>query len=90
MYSEIARTTHHLRAPGYVVLHDYFPNGRPIGAVQNFLKGPYLAARRVSSEAVDVAVISLHPLPWPAAMESYATTLAIVGRRPGLTSAQTD
>ena len=39
VYAEMARVSHHLRAPGYVILHDYFPNRKTIGATQNFVPG---------------------------------------------------
>ena len=81
VYAEIARVSHRLRAPAYVVLHDYFPARQPIGANQNFLSGPHDAVQRLLREETWVSIVSLNPLPWPSVGASHATTLAIIGRR---------
>jgi len=81
VYQEVALASCRLRPGGFLLLHDYFPKGTPIGAIQNFMRGPYWAMERAMREAPDLVVRSLSPLPWPAGLETHATTLALVGRR---------
>ena len=56
VYAELALAACRVRPGGYILLHDYFPNGQPIGAAQNFLRGPYLAVRRALAEVPDLRV----------------------------------
>ena len=50
VYAEIASASSRLKPGGHIILHDYFVDGRPIGAAQNFMSGPYQAVRRVLRE----------------------------------------
>lgn len=80
VYQEIARSIEHLRTGGYVVLHDYFPNLKPLWSVGGVIPGPALAVQRLTNEGVRVSVLPLNVLPWPTKLNSNVTSLALIGR----------
>jgi hypothetical protein len=80
VYREIPAALRRLRRGGYLILHDYFPQLRPLWSNGMVSPGPYLAVRRLRAEGVPIRVLPLGRLPWPTKLGSYMTSLAILGR----------
>lgn len=69
-----------LRNGGYVLLHDYYPDERPLWSDGHIERGPYLAARKLRNAGTALDVLPLGELPWPTKANSNVTSLALVGR----------
>ena len=78
VYLETAAACRLLRPGGAILLHDYYPEGRPLYAGGAAIVGPYRALRRVRRECPDIAVLPLGALPWPTKDGSNLTSLALV------------
>lgn len=74
VYRELALALSHLNDGGVVVLHDYYPRGRPLPTSESVELGPYLAVRRLVSQGLRIRVLPLGELPW----ERVMTCLALV------------
>jgi predicted O-methyltransferase YrrM len=81
VYQEIPRALNALNANGVLLLHDYFPNNRPLWPNGSFVPGPYVATARLQKEGVPIQVIPLGDLPWSTKEGSRTTSLAVVTRR---------
>jgi predicted O-methyltransferase YrrM len=77
---EIPATLPKLRPGGYVLLHDYYPEQKPLWSDGHVERGPYLAAERLRRGGADIAVKPLGALPWPTKADSNVTSLALLGR----------
>jgi predicted O-methyltransferase YrrM len=80
VYKEIPAATTLLQTGGYILLHDYFPNLRPLRASGAVVPGPYLATQRLMDEGADIEVLPLGKLPWPTKLGSNLTSLALLGK----------
>jgi predicted O-methyltransferase YrrM len=78
VYQEIPAALRLLEESGHILLHDYFPNLRPLWAGSAPARGPWLAAERLRREGVPIRVIPLGTLPWPTKRNSTVTSLALV------------
>jgi predicted O-methyltransferase YrrM len=78
VYEEIPRALRVLKQGGLIVLHDYFPDLRPLWSDGSVIPGPWLATERLRNEGVTLAVVPLGELPWRTKLESHATSLAMV------------
>lgn len=78
-YREISAALRALNPSGYILLHDYFPQLRPLWDDGYLIAGPALAARRLQSEGVPIGVRPLGELPWPTKRGSRVTSLAMLG-----------
>jgi predicted O-methyltransferase YrrM len=78
VYGEIPAALRLLEQGGHILLHDYFPNLRPLWAGSPPARGPWLAAERLRREGVPIRVIPLGALPWPTKRNSTVTSLALV------------
>src|SRR5829696_1137651 len=65
VYRELSRATKALAKDGVILLHDYYPAGRPLFEGSRALKGPYRAVERYRSEGAPVRVMPFGELPWP-------------------------
>jgi predicted O-methyltransferase YrrM len=66
-----------LAADSTVLLHDYFPGGRPLWSNNHVIYGPYLAAKKFFLKSPSgVTISSLSPLPWETKLNSRNTSLA--------------
>lgn len=80
VYREIPAALKLLEPGGYILLHDYFPNLRPLWAGTPPIRGPWLATERLRREGVDIRVVPLGALPWPTKRGTTVTSLALLAK----------
>jgi len=80
VYQEIPAALLTLSEGGLILLHDYFPDLRPLWPDGAVIPGPCLATQRLQREGASIAVIPLGELPWQTKLGSRVTSLALVGR----------
>lgn len=78
VYQEVPLALKRLRPGGFLLLHDYFPEGRPLWSNGVILPGPFLAVQRFRAEGAAFRVLPLGALPWPTKLGSNRTSLALV------------
>lgn len=86
VYREIPAALRVLNQDGVIVLHDYFPNLKPLWVDGSVVPGPFLATERFRCGGAQVVVLPLGDLPWPTKLNSNTTSLALLlkrRRRPG-------
>jgi predicted O-methyltransferase YrrM len=81
VYREISAALRILSPPGVIVLHDFYPGGKPLTPDGGAISGPSTAADRINGETSDIAFIPLGNLPWKTKGGGNATSLALVARR---------
>jgi predicted O-methyltransferase YrrM len=79
-YEDIVGSLNVINKNGLIVLHDYFPGGRPLWSDGSELCGPFTAAEKVRATGVAIKVIPLGSLPWPTKLGSHVTSLALITR----------
>ena len=77
-YEDIVNSLEVINKNGLIVLHDYFPGGRPLWSDGPGLCGPFTAAEKVRATGVATKVIPLGSLPWPTKLGSHVTSLALI------------
>ena len=80
VYQELPAALRLLRTGGCILLHDYFPGGKPLWSNGRVIPGPYRAIRRLRREGATLVALPLGALPWPTKYGSTVTSLAIVAR----------
>jgi len=80
VYKEIPAALKVLNENGVILLHDYYPDMKPLWSVDSVIPGPFLATRRLATEGADLVVIPFGSLPWPTKLQSNASNLALVLR----------
>ena len=80
VYSEIPLALSLLNENGVILLHDYFPENKPLWSNNELILGPYLAGERLKNEGSDITIIPLGSLPWPTKLGSNTTSLALLVR----------
>jgi len=78
VYREISAALRILNPDGLIVLHDFYPGGKPLTPDGGAIKGPSLAAERINSETKDLVFVPLGMLPWQTKGGGNATSLALV------------
>jgi predicted O-methyltransferase YrrM len=78
LYQELPLALSRLKPEGLILLHDYFPGGRPLWRRRAPITGPYLACRRLKREGAAISIQPLGALPWPTKLGSHMTSLALV------------
>jgi len=78
VYREIPAALKLLEEGGYILLHDYFPDLRPLWNGTPPIRGPWLATERLRREGAAIRVIPLGALPWPTKRGSTVTSLALL------------
>lgn len=78
VYEEIPLALSILAPGGMVVLHDYFPDGKPLWAGNAPIVGPWQAVDRFRREGCGFSVLPLGQLPWPTKLGSSTTSLAVL------------
>ena len=80
VYQEIAMALKVLNKNGVILLHDYFPDMKPLWSDDSVISGPYLAIKRLKKECVNLNCLPLGNLPWPTKLSSNVTSLALLLR----------
>ncbi len=78
VYQEIPLALRKLSGGGVIVLHDVFPDAKPLWSGQAPLLGPWSAISRFQAEQAPFHVVPLGELPWPTKFGSHMTSLALV------------
>ncbi len=81
VYQEIPLALKQLNKGGVILLHDYFPNGKPLWSNKKVLPGPYLATERLILEGADMSIIPIGDLPWATKLGSNTTSLALLVKK---------
>jgi predicted O-methyltransferase YrrM len=79
--AEIPAALGRLRPGGFLLLHDYFPDLRPLWPDGKVIDGPARAVRRLRRAGWPITALPLGELPWPTKQETSRTSLALLGRR---------
>ena len=80
VYLEVAAALRLVAPGGVILLHDYFPDLRPLWRNGAVIPGPWLAMQRLRAEGLDALVHPLGALPWPTKDGSSITSLAVLLR----------
>jgi predicted O-methyltransferase YrrM len=86
VYREIPLAMNKLKDGGVILLHDYFPDLRPLwsGDISkgmmhmDVIPGVYLAVNRLIKEGCQIKVTPFGELPWPTKLGSNVTSLALL------------
>ena len=86
VYREIPLALPRLTAGGVILLHDYFPNLKPLWSGDtnsalmhaDVIPGVYLAVQRLINEGLPIMVTPFGELPWPTKLGSNVTSLALI------------
>jgi len=78
VYQEIPAALKRLNRGGVILLHDYFPNARPLWPKQVPIPGLWLATQRFKSEGLNFKILPLGELPWPTKVNTRVTSLALL------------
>lgn len=78
VYREVHAALSCLRPGGLILLHDYFPECKPIWSNGVVKPGPYLAFQRLIREGASLEIMPLGGLPWPTKVGSNSTSLALL------------
>jgi len=81
VYREVPAALGALRPGGSIVLHDYYPENRPLFPHDQAIAGPFLAVERLRREGAELAVLPLGRLAWRTRAGSNVTSLAVLSRR---------
>jgi predicted O-methyltransferase YrrM len=81
VYEELSLALPLLQNDGIILLHDFYPGGKPIRSDGYAIGGPYRAAARAQREDPAIQVLPLGKLPWQTQRGSSTTTLALVLKR---------
>lgn len=79
-YQEISGAMNLLNEGGIILLHDYFPDLKPLWSDNSLIPGVFLATERLKEEGADIQIIPLGKLPWQTRLNSYITNLALLGK----------
>lgn len=81
VYKEIKLSLKILNAQGVIIVHDFYPDGKPLFPTGKIIWGPYLAVKKLMKENQGLEVIPLGKLPWKTKENSYNSSLAILSRK---------
>jgi predicted O-methyltransferase YrrM len=78
VYREVSAALNILSPGGVILLHDYYPDAKPLWQDGNIISGPFRALKRITNENKALQVVPLGDLPWPTKQGSHKTSLAII------------
>lgn len=78
VYREIPAALRALAPGGVILLHDYFPDNKPLWPNGALIPGPFMAVERHRVEGAKVRIQPLGSLPWPTKAGSNTTSLALL------------
>lgn len=81
VYEELSVSLSILKPNGVILLHDYYPDLKPLFPDGNFIEGPFLGMKRACRENPDIVVRPLGDFPWPTKQGTHKTSLAIVTKK---------
>lgn len=81
VYRDAAGVLRHLSDGAIVMLHDYYPQGRPIWDGEPALPGTSAAADRLQREIQGLAIRPVVRVPWPTKKGTDLTSLAVMTRQ---------
>ena len=81
IYQEVPLALKVLNRDGVILLHDYFPENKPLWDNDHKISGPYKAVERLINEGANLKVLPLGELPWRTKKESNITSLALLLRK---------
>jgi predicted O-methyltransferase YrrM len=81
VYREVSMALERLNKDGVILLHDFFPDNRPMWANGAVIHGPFLAVERMRNEGARLKALPLGALPWPTKLGSFNTSLALLGAK---------
>lgn len=81
VYREISAALKVLRRGGVILLHDFYPNCKPLGESRTIIRGPATAAARIAGEEASIEFVPLGELPWGTKDGGNFTSLALVCAR---------
>jgi predicted O-methyltransferase YrrM len=80
VYQEFPAALQLLNPGGIILLHDYFPDLKPLWSDGAVIPGPDLAISRLRRENVPIAARPFGALPWPTKLGSNVSSFAVVCR----------
>jgi predicted O-methyltransferase YrrM len=80
VYNEVQLVQRALRPGSVILLHDFFPDAKPLWQNSTALPGPWMAINRLRREGSAIEVLPLGSLPWPTKAQTSTTSLALLGR----------
>jgi len=80
VYQEVPLALGLLNPGGRILLHDFFPELRPLWSNGKVIPGPWLAVERLRKEGAPLRVAPFGSLPWPTKLDSNVTSLALLLR----------
>lgn len=80
VFAELIHASRRLNAGGVIVLHDFFPQGRPLWPDGWVGHGPFAATERLRAMGAAIEVLPLGTLPWPTKFNSNVTSLAVAAK----------
>jgi predicted O-methyltransferase YrrM len=78
VYREISTALERLSPGGIILLHDYYPDCKPLTPEGSVIAGPARAGVRIQTESPHIKVVPLGELPWETKFGGRATSLAVV------------
>ena len=80
VYRDLQNINQAIEDDTVVLLHVYFPQGRPLWHGESAITGPWRAVQRFHGEGALLTVLPLGQLPWPTKRGGNITSLALVCR----------
>jgi predicted O-methyltransferase YrrM len=80
VYREVPAALRLLNENGVILMHDYYPDLRPLWTDGSVISGPYLATARLVREGAQLCVAPLGAWAWPSKQNSNATSVALLLR----------
>ncbi len=78
VYKEISLALKVLNRDGVILLHDYYPQARPLFNDRKVIAGPFMALDRIMDENRTIKVLPLGDLPWETKQGLRTTSLALL------------
>jgi cephalosporin hydroxylase len=81
VYQEIPLALELLESGGVILMHDVFPDLKPLWSDGSVIPGPVLAMQRLTEEGAPIRIQPLGELPWRTKLGSNVTSLALLLRK---------
>ena len=81
VYKEVSTALSLLNENGVILLHDFFPEAKPLYPDDSIIRGPFRALERIKKENSKIDVLPLGNLPWPTKQGTNITSLALIVNR---------